>query len=215
MRDVDGVERAVDVAAAVSGSDVVLSVNTASVARAVAEDARSALAGAIYADLNTAGPSLKRDLAAIVAVPFVDVALLGPVPAGGLATPALASGDGAESFAGVLRPLGMPVDVVSGRPGDAAERKLLRSVFMKGLAASALESIEAADAAGQREWLQGELEGVLGAELLARLVDGSRAHAERRVDEMEAACELLVELGVEPRIASASAQLLRSLRVES
>jgi 3-hydroxyisobutyrate dehydrogenase-like beta-hydroxyacid dehydrogenase len=194
---------------------VVLSVNAASVARAVAEEARPALAGSVYADLNTGGPSLKRDLGAIVTARFVDVALLGPVPVRGLATPSLASGDGAEPFAAVLRPLGMPVDVVSDRPGDAAERKLLRSVFMKGLAASALESIEAAEAAGQREWLQRELEGVLGAELLARLVDGSHAHAERRVDEMEAACELLVELGVEPRIALASAELLRSLRVES
>lgn len=190
-----------------------LSVNAASVARAVAEEARPALAGAVYADLNTTGPSLKRDLAAIVAAPFADVALLGPVPARGLATPALAAGDGAEPFAGVMRPLGMPVDVVSGRPGDAAERKLLRSVFMKGLAASALESIEAADAVGQREWLQRELEGVLGGDLLARLVDGSHVHAERRVDELEAACEFLVELGVEPLIASASAQRLRLLRV--
>ena len=36
---------------------------------------------------------------------------------------------------------GMPVEVVSDTPGDAATLKLLRSVFMKGLAAAAIESL--------------------------------------------------------------------------
>ncbi len=36
-------------------------------------------------------------------------------------------------------------------------------------------------------------------------------HAARRVDEMEAARDLLLELGVEPRIATASAALLAEL----
>ncbi|MGZ4310454.1 MAG: NAD(P)-dependent oxidoreductase, partial [Gaiellaceae bacterium] len=62
---------------------------------------------------------------------------LGVVPASGLATPALASGAGAGRFAELFRPLGMPVEVVGPRPGDAAGLKLLRSVFMKGMAAAA------------------------------------------------------------------------------
>ena len=64
----------------------------------------------------------------------------------------------------------------------------------------------AAAAAGHEAWLESEIAGVIGIELLQRLVDGSRAHAARRVDEMEAAAELLAELGVEPRIATASGQ---------
>ena len=47
--------------------------------------------------------------------------------------------------------------------------------------------------------------------MLDRLVEGSRKHAGRRVDEMDAARELLLELGVEPRIAAASAALLAEL----
>jgi hypothetical protein len=42
----------------------------------------------IYADLNTASPALKHELAALVAdsgAQFADVALIGPVPARGLA----------------------------------------------------------------------------------------------------------------------------------
>jgi hypothetical protein len=106
----------------------------------------------------------------------------------------------------------MPVEVVSERPGDAALRKLLRSVFMKGLAASVLESLRAAAAAGETTWLEREIAAVVGEPLLERLVEGSRRHAARRVDEMEAARELLLELGVEPRIAAASEAWLRSLR---
>jgi hypothetical protein len=105
----------------------------------------------------------------------------------------------------------MPVVVVSAQAGDAAARKLLRSVFMKGLAASAIESLDAAAAAGEAAWLESEIAGVIGVELLRRLIDGSRAHAARRVDEMEAASELLAELGVEPRIAMASGAVLAAL----
>lgn len=211
----DGAVQAVDAASAVSGSSVVLSLTTAATALAAAESALPALrAGAVYADLNTASPALKRELAALVTeagARFADVALLGAVPLTGLRTPALASGPGAQAFAELFRPVGMPVEVVSDRPGDAAVRKLVRSVFMKGLAASVLESLRAADAAGQASWLEREIAAVLGEPLLERLVEGSRRHALRRVEEMEAARDVLLELGVEPRIAAASAAVLAEL----
>ena len=145
---------------------------------------------------------------------FADVALLGTVPAHGLGTPALASGEGARAFVEALGPLGMSVQVVSDQPGDAAAMKLLRSVFMKGLAASALESVRAAEAAGDRRWLEEQLEEVIGRPLLERLLEGSREHAARRVEEMDAARDLLLELGVEPRIASASRAVLAEIAAE-
>jgi 3-hydroxyisobutyrate dehydrogenase-like beta-hydroxyacid dehydrogenase len=213
-----GVVRTDDPVSAVSETSIVLALTTAETALAAAESALPGLrADAIYADLNTASPALKSQTAAVVAgagARFADVALLGPVPARGLATPAVASGPGAQAFADTFRPLGMPVDVVSDRPGDAATLKLLRSVFMKGLAASALESLHAAEAAGHSEWLEGEIAAVIGEPLLERLVEGSRRHAVRRIDEMEAARELLVELGVEPRIAAASAAVLADLAAD-
>jgi 3-hydroxyisobutyrate dehydrogenase-like beta-hydroxyacid dehydrogenase len=200
--------------AAVAGCAVVLSVNSASVAVAVCESVRDSLEeGVVFADLNTSAPALKRELAGLLAgrARFADVALLGPVPARGLATPALASGPGAAAFAALFVPFGMPVEVVSELPGDAARRKLLRSVFMKGIAAAALESLQAAGVSGEADWLDGELAEVLGRPLLDRLVEGSRRHAVRRVEEMEAATELLRELGVEPRIAGAAAGVLAEL----
>jgi len=217
-----GVSHAETAPAAVAGADVVLSLNAQSVAVAVAEDVARALApGQVYADLNTASAEVKRRVAAAVApsgASFADIALLGPVPARGVATPCLASGDGATRFAELFEPLGMPVEVVGPDPGAASTRKLLRSVFMKGLAAAVIESLEAASAAGCEPWLRADIAATLtGADesLLRRLEDGSRAHAVRRVDEMEAAAALERELGVEPRVAEAAAELLRSLATSS
>ena len=88
---------------------------------------------------------------------------------------------------------------------------------MKGLAASAVESLRAARAAGWEPWLEGEITRVLdgpGGPLLERLVEGSSRHAARRIAEMEAACELLVELGVEPHVARAATASLEELDAE-
>jgi 3-hydroxyisobutyrate dehydrogenase-like beta-hydroxyacid dehydrogenase len=203
---------------AIAGADIVLSVNTAAVALDVARGIAPVLtAGQLYADLNTAAPALKRALEQTVVrsgATFADVALLGTVPALGLRTPALASGPGAPRFAELLGPLGMPVEVVGPEPGAAAGRKLVRSVFMKGLAAAILESLAAADACGLEGWLREEIAHVLdgpGEPLVERLVSGSRLHALRRRDEMEAAAEHLASLGVEPRVARAAAAWLEEL----
>lgn len=217
--EVPRVEVAPDTETAVRGCGVVLSLNAASVALAVARAALPAVeSDAVYADLNTSSPQLKQELASLAAetgTRFADVALLGGVPARGVGTPTLASGAGAQAFAEALRPFGMPVEVVSDRAGDAAAMKLVRSVFMKGLAAAAIESVEAAEAAGQADWLKGEIAAVIGEPLLERLLEGSRRHAARRTDEMEAARDLLVELGVEPRIAAASAAVLAGVAASS
>jgi 3-hydroxyisobutyrate dehydrogenase-like beta-hydroxyacid dehydrogenase len=215
VRQLAGIPGAPSDCAAVRGADVVLSLTTAAFAlEAAARVAGELTDDAVYADLNTAAPLLKRQLAAALPVRFADVALIGTVPASGLTTPTLASGAGAERFAALFRPLGMPVDVVGASPGEAAGLKLLRSVFMKGVAAAAIESLEAARLAGAEERVHADIAGVIGEPLLERFLSGSRAHAARRVDEMNAAAAYVEELGVEPRIASAAAAWLAQLRDE-
>lgn len=208
-----GIANAASDREAVRRADVVLSLTTAAAALDAALRVADELAAdALYADLNTAAPQLKRELADALPVQFADVALIGTVPSFGLATPALASGTGAERFAELFRPLGMPVEVVGPHAGDASGLKLLRSVFMKGLAAAAIESLEAARAAGAEDRVHADVTGVLGEQLLERLLTGSRTHAARRVDEMRAAAAYLEELGVEPRVSSAAAEWLEQLR---
>jgi 3-hydroxyisobutyrate dehydrogenase-like beta-hydroxyacid dehydrogenase len=217
-RAVPGIEPARDATDAVRGADVVLSLNASDAAVTAARDCSGGLSpGAVFADLNSAHPRVKAAVADVVGLTgalAADVALMAPVPLRGIGTPALASGPGAAAFAERLGPLGMPVQVVGTEPGDAAVRKLVRSVFMKGLAAAALESLHAARAAGCEEWLREEIASALTTAdeaLLARLEEGSSRHAARRVLEMEAACDLLQELGVDPHVAGASAAVLEGL----
>ncbi|MBB4935282.1 3-hydroxyisobutyrate dehydrogenase-like beta-hydroxyacid dehydrogenase [Lipingzhangella halophila] len=213
-----GVQEHPDEASAVRGADVVLSVNSA----AAAPDAlRTGLAGAghdtVWADLNTAAPQLKRQLgetAAAAGVGFVDVALMTPVPGRGLHTPMLTSGDAAERYAGLLSALGASIETLEGPPGRAAERKLLRSVFFKGLAAAVVEALEAGRAAGCEDWLRENIADELsrsGADTVRRLVEGSHQHAVRRSHEMAAASDMLTDLGVAPLVSGASRDLLERL----
>ena len=211
----DGVLDTGSEADAADGADLVLSVNSAS----AAVDALEAGAGraAMWADLNTASPGTKRRLAEIAAghgVPFADVAIMAPVPGHGLRVPMLATGEAAARAAEILRPFGASVEVMAGPAGLAAERKLLRSVFFKGMSAAVVEALTAARAAGCEDWLREVIENELtraDAATVERLVTGSYRHAVRRTAEMAAAAEMLGELGVPADVASAARDHLRRL----
>ncbi|MBX6762793.1 MAG: NAD(P)-dependent oxidoreductase [Rubrobacteraceae bacterium] len=189
------------------------------------EAARSAVPvleeGTLYADCSSASPQQKRELARMLektGAEFVDLTLMGTVPGRGLSTPAFVSGSGAGRLAEMLSSLGMPVEKVSEEPGDAAGRKLLRSVFVKGMTGAIMEALEAGRAAGCEEWLWSNIVSELtGADeaLVRRLVEGSYRHARRRADEMAAAEKLLRELGVTPRITEATKERLRKLAARS
>jgi 3-hydroxyisobutyrate dehydrogenase-like beta-hydroxyacid dehydrogenase len=216
---VDGVQARGSECEAVADADVVLSLNSSHDAMTALENALPALpAGTLWADLNTASPGLKQSLADRVAgrdVEVVDVALMSPVPGKGLRTPMLASGEAAGRYAQLLGDLGADVGVQPGPVGTAISRKLLRSVFYKGLAAAVVEALRGAEAAGCADWLRGNIAAELesfDARTVDRLVDGTHAHARRRADEMAAATDQLEELGVTARIAPAARDLLVELR---
>jgi 3-hydroxyisobutyrate dehydrogenase-like beta-hydroxyacid dehydrogenase len=208
-----------DEAAAVADADVVLSANSSHDAMTALLNALPALRpGTLWADLNTASPALKAALARTAApgdVQVVDVALMSPVPGRGLTTPMLVSGEGADRYAQILSRLGAQVTVQPGPAGTAISRKLLRSVFYKGLAAAVVEALAGAEAAGCADWLRENISAELigfDEHAIVRLVDGTHLHARRRADEMSAATEQLTELGVPPRISAAARDLLIELR---
>ncbi|MDL4817454.1 NAD(P)-dependent oxidoreductase [Actinomadura opuntiae] len=202
---------------AASGADLVLSVNSAHDAMDALRAGLAGASGAVWAEMNTASPGLKRELAAVAraaGVRFADIAIMAPVPGRGLYTPMLASGDAAADAARILTGLGASVEVMDAEAGAAATRKLLRSVFFKGLAASVVEALEAARAAGCEDWLRGNIVEELvaaGEPTVDRLVDGTHKHAVRRAAEMAAAADMLTELDVPPTMAAASRDLLRRL----
>lgn len=216
--DLADIPRATSLAAAIEGADVVLSVNWATAAVTVARDARPFLRPEmIYADLNTGGPQLKAELASIVessGALFVDVAMMAPVPPLGIRVPMFLAGPAAASLASLFERFGTPVEVVGTRPGEAAARKLCRSVFFKGVSSAVWEALEAGRAAGVEAWLHGDIIASFeswNATTLGRMTDGTAKHAVRRAHEMHAAAALLRELGIPPIMADATAMSLERI----
>jgi 3-hydroxyisobutyrate dehydrogenase and related beta-hydroxyacid dehydrogenases len=216
-----GVVRASDADAAIEGADVVLSLVGARAADSALTSAlRRMTPAAVYADLNTGAPAQKRELAARAAadgIPFADVAVMAPVPRAGLGTELLASGDGASATADRLGGLGLPIRVVGHAAGDAAGIKLLRSVFMKGLAGLVFESLDAAERIGAADEIRRQLAGELGPDgdaLVQRLLDGTRQHAARREHEMLDTRAFLEELGTPPRMTDGTIAWLRALQAQ-
>ena len=213
-----GVERCDTPVDAVRDAALVLALTAAVDAPGALAQALHAIpTGALYADCATGSGRMKQELgstAAAAGVAFVDVALMAVVPGNGLRTPALVSGPGAPRYVALLAPFGIDLQAVGDEPGLAATRKLLRSVFMKGLAAVVIEALRAGEAAGQADWLWGNLVDEVtaaGGPLLSRLVRGTGPHAVRRLHEMEASMALLDELGVEPVMTRSTVESLRRI----
>jgi 3-hydroxyisobutyrate dehydrogenase-like beta-hydroxyacid dehydrogenase len=217
---VEGVAPRASEAAAVADAELVLSVNSSHDAMTALVNAGPALRpGTVWADLNTASPGAKAALveAAPEGVVVVDVALMSPVPGKGLWTPMVVSGEGAQRYAQLLADLGVTVEVMPGPAGTAISRKLLRSVFYKGLAAAVVEAMAGAKAAGCAEWLAGNIRAEMAGfdeRSFDRVVEGTHTHAVRRADEMAAATEQLDELGVPSRVAAAARDLLREIAAD-
>lgn len=219
--DLSEIPIAANLAEAVDGADVVISVNWATVAVAVAREALPLLRrGMLYADHNTAGPALKAELAAIVepsGAAFVDVAMMAPVPPLGMRVGMFMAGSGAEELAAFYRSFGTPVGFVGTRPGEANARKLTRSVFFKGMSSSIWEALEAARAVGVEDWLRSDIITTFveaGATTLDRILDGTAKHAVRRAHEMRDAEAMLRELGTPTAMVTATAESLERIARE-
>jgi 3-hydroxyisobutyrate dehydrogenase-like beta-hydroxyacid dehydrogenase len=213
VRTPAGVTRFDNPVDAVAGAEVVMAITAQADARRAITQALDAISGnTLYADLSTSSAGVKRELADFASdrgFAFVDIALMSLVPGHGLRTPALAAGPGAELYVSIFKPLGVPVEAISRIPGDAATRKLLRSVMMKGLASLVIEAMRAGHAAGCADWLwrnMAEQLTLADEKMLSRLVTGTGTHALRRLHEMEASTALLQELGVEPVMTRSTVQ---------
>lgn len=213
-----GVRRASDPMQAVVDADVIMSITaSADAITAIHQALDSIKTGSLYADLSTSSATQKKNLAGIAdsrGILFADIALMTIVPGNGMRTPALASGMGADRYVSIFSSLGVPVEAISNEAGDAATRKLLRSVMMKGLASLVIEAMQAGHAAGCEEWLWNNLAEQLvksNETVLTRLVKGTGKHATRRLHEMEASKALLVELGVDPVMTSATIESLKAV----
>lgn len=207
---------------AVQGADVVLVLTSAAVSRTIVEKCATVLKpGAIYADMTSASPMEMRSLSVDVekhGATFADVAILGPVIVHREKTPLMISGSGARMVTDLYARLGAEVETLEAPAGDAMAHKLMRSVFMKGLAALVVETIAAGEIFGDVNWIRRQVANQLagdGQAVIDRFLKGSRLHAERRAFEMEGARAFLGELGAHADVTEATIATLKRLATES
>lgn len=185
-------------AAAVADSDLVLSLNSPSVAARTAELVAGALKpGSVFADLNAGTPAQKRKLAGLLpAGTFADVALLKPVTQIGQNIDFEVAGEGSERFQQLLTPLGASVTVVSSTPGDAAARNLIRSLFAKGTAAVIADTLWAAKSMGLEAWAIEAIKDQFdagSAQTVQDYLDDTGKHPKRHSVAMTDVVEMLSE----------------------
>ena len=171
----------------------------------------------IYVDAGTASVNAMKEAGRLLEgkAGFVDVAMMGAVPLAGHRVAMLASGSHADAFRGAMQRFGMNIRVVGEHPGAATAMKLIRSVFMKGIAAVLLEALEAAHRHGVLQGMAEDI-GVYMEEHpfpdhIRRFVCGTAVHAERRAYEMAEVLELLKKLGSADTMTRATRKKLQQL----
>jgi 3-hydroxyisobutyrate dehydrogenase len=200
-------------AEAVKGSDIVLSAVTASSSSDAARAAAAGMkAGQFYMDINSTSPAVKRlnaEAMAPTGARFVEAAVMESVPPHGHKVPILLAGTAARELVDLLRPLGMRIEAVGDRIGQASSIKMFRSVIIKGMEALMLESLYAASEMGVTERvlesLAGTYPGMDWPKAVDYLVGRTAQHGTRRVAEMREVARTLRDMGHESLMAEATA----------
>jgi 3-hydroxyisobutyrate dehydrogenase-like beta-hydroxyacid dehydrogenase len=154
----------------------------------------------IYADVSSSTPDVKRQLAGILKtknIKFADAAMLGSLPQSRHRVPIIASGTGAKDFCDIVNTIGMKASASGREAGDASAIKLLRSIFMKGIASLMLEMTCAAAAYKVEDEVVASigkvLDGISFEEHLARILWSTAVHSRRRAFEIKGSVQMCKE----------------------
>ena len=196
-------------------SDVIFSTVTSSAALEAAQQTAPFIeARHFYADLNSVSPALKQQIAGVIdgtGARFVEVAVMAPVAPYGHRVPMLLGGRSASTFAGLMTPFAMRLEIPQeAEIGAAAAVKMCRSIVVKGLEALMCECVLGASRYGADEHVFRSLAesypGLDWKRLADYMVNRVVVHGERRAREMEEVSETLRSIGVEPIMAEATAR---------
>ncbi|MBE6185156.1 NAD(P)-dependent oxidoreductase [Heyndrickxia ginsengihumi] len=203
----------------IKNCDVIFCATSAKYALEIAQDvANSFMKGKMYIDLNSASPSIKKEVAAVIETVgglFVDAAVMAPVPPYGHKVPMLVSGTGAAKYELLMKQFGMDITFISETAGISSAMKMFRSIFMKGFTSLLLETLSASHEAGvDKEILASVQETLSGStieELANLLITRTAIHAERRVTEMNEVVATLNEMKLDATMAKAVKTKLQSI----
>lgn len=200
---------------AVNGAQLVISAVTASSSSAVATSAAQVLHSKQYfLDINSVSPATKRNNARAVessGADYVEAAVMAAIPQQRLTVPMLLGGRKAAALEPVLRSLGMNVTTIASEVGTASAIKMCRSILIKGLEALTVECLFAARAFGAEVKVLSSLDRSFphmgwGGNLPDYLVSRVAEHGRRRAAEMREVAQTLRDIGLEPVMASATAE---------
>ena len=211
----DGVLVATSNEEAIADAALVISaVTAAQTSTAAAQIARAVRKGAFVLDVNSASPRTKNACAELVdraGGRYVESAVMSSVPPHGIRVPMLLGGAHAEALLPTLSALGFDAQVGSSSLGVVSAVKLCRSIVIKGMEALFIESMLAARHYGVEDEVLASL-----AETFPNLDWEKQAtwfwrrvvqHGKRRAEEMREAAVTVNDAGVEPRMASAAAEV--------
>jgi 3-hydroxyisobutyrate dehydrogenase-like beta-hydroxyacid dehydrogenase len=210
-----GIGPAASAAQAVTDVDLVISAVTAAQTLAAAQSVAGGLRqGAVFIDLNSASPGVKRKAADVIHVAggrYLEAAVMSPVPPRRIATPILLGGPHAQDLLGEMLGLGFTgMSVFSAEIGKASAAKMCRSVMVKGIEALLSESLLAARAHGVEDTVLKSLDDLFPGpdwpKLARYMISRTLEHGTRRAEEMREAARTVAEAGLEPHMSSATAE---------
>ncbi|WP_280169980.1 prephenate dehydrogenase/arogenate dehydrogenase family protein [Priestia megaterium] len=174
--------------------------------------------GCIYVDVSASTPAVKQKINNTIQEKnafFVDAAMLGPLPVYKHKVPISASGNGVDQLISLMTSYSMNITKVSENPGDASAVKLIRSIYMKGVAALCLELLEAAHELNVEELVLDSLSETLDSksfkETMNRLVTGTSIHALRRSIELDGSIQMLETSNLNSVMSKAAKNKLEAL----
>ncbi|HEV7694188.1 MAG TPA: DUF1932 domain-containing protein [Hyphomonadaceae bacterium] len=202
-------------AAAARTADLVISAVTAAQTLAAARSVTGGIGkGAVFLDLNSASPGVKREAAQAIEAAggrYVEAAVMSPFPPKRMATPILLGGPHAEAFLPEARALGfLGAEFFSADIGKASAAKMCRSVMVKGIEALLSESLLAARSYGVEDTVLKSLgdlfPGPDWTKLSHYMISRTLEHGTRRAEEMREVARTVAEAGLEPHMSSAAAE---------
>jgi 3-hydroxyisobutyrate dehydrogenase-like beta-hydroxyacid dehydrogenase len=209
-----GVALAGSMAELTASADVIISAVTASQAWAVADEAATSLRpGTWLMDLNSCSPGAKqRSSERIDGVGgrYVESAVMTTVPGYGIRVPMLLGGPHAAAFRELMTPLGFDMEVADERVGIASATKMCRSVMIKGLESLLVESLTSARAWGVEDRVLASLRETFPEldweKVASYMIMRTALHGKRRAEEMREVAVTVREAGLDPWMASATAE---------
>jgi 3-hydroxyisobutyrate dehydrogenase-like beta-hydroxyacid dehydrogenase len=175
--------------------------------------------GKVFADLSTSLPSAKKEIDKLITEKggkFVDGALMASLSQTHHKVPILVAGSGSDQLINALKPFGMVVKKISETAGDAIGVKMVRSIYMKGIAALGAEMLEAANILRVDRLVLDSISDTLNATPFEKtnnyLVVASAWHGARQVHEMEDVTKMLRDIGVAPIMTEATTKRLEWFR---